>query len=177
MQGKCDSLLPVVAGITGFGLFLLCCGSPVEARDSTGTKVSLGVTVKAGPGVRKVARGKGQWKTFGVADGLPNPVIAAILQDRAGNLWFGTGGVWDGAGGGGIVRYDGVWFTTFTTKDGLASDRVSSLLEDRAGQLWFGTWGGGVSRYDGKHFTTFTRNEGLAYNTVFSIVEDRVGHL
>ena len=100
----------------------------------------------------------------------PNNDVLCVLEDRAGNLWYGT---W----GGGVTRYDGESFVTYTTADGLASDKVFAMLEDRAGNLWMGTWGGGVARFDGKEFTTFTTEDGLASNVVSSILEDRKGDL
>ena len=135
-----------------------------------------GKMVEAGPGFRQ-----GSWQAFGVQDGLPCPTITDMLQDRDGNLWFGTEGA-------GVSRYDGEQFITFTTEDGLADNDVHSILEDRGGDLWFGTgrwfvtgrWVGtgcGVSRYDGEEFATFTTEDGLAGDQVMSIVEDREGHL
>ena len=79
----------------------------------------------------KAGRGKGHWRTFGVLEGLPAPVVTSILQDRAGDLWLGTLG-------GGVSRYDGEQFTTFTTRDGMAHDTVWVVSEDRRGHLWFG---------------------------------------
>jgi DNA-binding NtrC family response regulator/ligand-binding sensor domain-containing protein len=129
------------------------------------TPAGPGKTVAAGPGSRQ-----GVWQTFEVADGLPSPHILDIVQDRAGDLWFGTAH-------GGVSRYDGVQFVTFTTEDGLAHNDVRSIFEDRDGALWFGTRGGGVSRYEGKEFATFTTEDGLAHNVVRSISEDRDGAL
>ncbi len=79
--------------------------------------------------------------------------IVEILEDRKGNLWFGT--VSDGA-----VRYDGKSLTYFTTSDGLCDNTVVSMAEDKEGNIWFGTHAG-VSMYDGKTFTSFTESKGL----------------
>ena len=124
--------------------------------------------------VKPAGRGQGWWRKFSTPDGLPGPGIGAILQDRNGALWFGSGsrGVW----GFGVSRYDGQRWTTFTPEDGLADIIVISILEDRKGHLWFGT-GGGASRYDGQTWTTFTSDDGLAHNWIAAIVEDRSGHL
>ena len=70
------------------------------------------------------------------------------LQDKQGNLWFGTTGE-------GVYRYDGKIFTQFTMKDGLLSNCVWSMLEDHSGNIWFGT-GEGICRYDGKSITSMT---------------------
>ena len=110
---------------------------------------------------------KAQFAHFTTRDGLPGDSVISIMEDREGNLWFGTSG--------GMSRYDGREFATFT-KDGLPGDPVSSIMEDREGNLWFSTFGG-VSRYDGQEFVTFTTKDGLGGNRVWSIMEDRRGHL
>ena len=81
----------------------------------------------------------------------------STLEDRQGNLWFGTHA--------GVSRWDGQQFRTFTTEDGLASF-VISLLEDRDGSLWFGHGTGVVTRYDGHQFTNLTTDDGLAHDRV-----------
>jgi ligand-binding sensor domain-containing protein len=58
--------------------------------------------------------------------------VHCALQDKAGNLWFGTTGE-------GVYRYDGKLFTQFTKNDGLSSNTVWSILEDRNGNIWIGT--------------------------------------
>jgi ligand-binding sensor domain-containing protein/serine phosphatase RsbU (regulator of sigma subunit) len=94
----------------------------------------------------------------------------SILEDKRGNLWFGTYG-------GGVSRYDGESFTHFTTKEGLSHNMVFSMLEDRRGNLWFGTAGGGVIRYDGESFTHFTTKQGFSSHYIYSILEDKSGNL
>ena len=137
--------------------------------------IVLGEVAIAGPGkVVPAGRGRGHWRTYDVSDGLANPYVSSILQDREGALWFGTGVV--GAPGNGVSRYDGQTWTTFTTEVGLANDHVPSIFQDREGYLWFGTWGG-VSRYDGQTWTTYTTKDGLASNWVYSIIQDKDGHL
>ena len=114
--------------------------------------------------------------------GLSDNRVLSILEDKSGNLWFGT---YDG----GVNKYDGETFTHFTTKEacpitsehecigGLSHNRVSSILEDKTGNLWFGTYDGGVNKYDGETFTHFTTKEGLSHNRVWSILEDKAGNL
>jgi ligand-binding sensor domain-containing protein/signal transduction histidine kinase len=106
---------------------------------------------------------------FGKLQGLKTGIITCMLQDKSGNLWFGTRG--------GVSKYDGKFFTNFTVKEGLASNNVISISEDLNGNLWFGTWGEGVSKYDGNFFTHFSIKEGLSNKFVMSILADKRGNL
>ena len=132
-----------------------------------------GQTREAGAG-RSVTAGIGshqeKWQTIGISDGLAEGPVKAVLQDKFGHLWIGTGG-------GGLCRFDGETFTTFTTHDGLANDDVGALVEDNDGHLWFGTSRGGLCRFDGERFTTFTTQDGLASNTVTALKVGQKGLL
>ncbi|MES2592336.1 MAG: two-component regulator propeller domain-containing protein [Bacteroidota bacterium] len=103
-------------------------------------------------------------------EGLSNNTVWSILEDKSGNIWFGTDG-------GGVSKYDGISFTHFTEKEGLSNNIVLSILEDKSGNLWFGTYGGGVSKYDGSSFTHFTEKEGLSGNIIGRILEDKSGNI
>ena len=92
-----------------------------------------------------------------------------VLEDRKGNLWFGTRDS-------GVYYYNGRYFQHFTTKDGLASNSALHIYEDKAGNIWFGT-GSGASRYDGKSFRNFTTKDGLPNNDINTIMEDKTGKL
>ncbi|MFC6222401.1 ATP-binding protein [Hymenobacter artigasi] len=77
-------------------------------------------------------------RQFGPTEGFRPAFVYALLQDRQGYLWLGTGE--------GLIRYDGTQFITFTKKDGLAEDFVVSLREEPAtGRLWVGHYQGGIS--------------------------------
>src|SRR5687768_7581057 len=71
---------------------------------------------------------------------IPSPSFWDVLEDRKGNLWFGTKDS-------GVYYFNGKLFQHFTTRQGLASNRACHIYEDKAGMIWFGT-GGGISRYD-----------------------------
>lgn len=135
-----------------------------------------------------------------------NNNVERILEDNAGNVWFG------GRVNEGVFRYDGksltnlkvngkdwaypallekngnIWFNnwngayrydgkSFNKKDGLSNGPVTKIIEDKDGNLWFGGAGRGICRYDGKTFTCFTSKDGLINNDVWSILEDRDGNL
>jgi len=121
--------------------------------------------------------GMGTFTTFTVKDGLGFNNVNSSIQDREGQIWFGTLS-------GGVSRYDGKTFTTFTPQDGMTAAGifvyVSAILQDREGNLWFSTGEpgpGGVSRYDGKVWITFTTRDGLASNHVWSMLQDQEGSL
>ncbi|GAA3979476.1 hypothetical protein [Hymenobacter antarcticus] len=87
---------------------------------------------------RPAAAQQAYLRQFGPTEGFQPPFVYALLQDRQGYPWLGTGD--------GLVRYDGSRFVTFTTKEGLAEDFVVSLREEPAtGQLWVGHYQGGIS--------------------------------
>jgi ligand-binding sensor domain-containing protein len=95
---------------------------------------------KWGGGVSKYAYDGNPLRILPIKKALSNNVVVSILEDKSGNLWFGTNG-------GGVSKYDGKSFTHFTDKEGLSNNVVRSILEDKSGNLWFGTYGGGVSKY------------------------------
>ena len=78
-------------------------------------------------------------------------VVLSIIQDKTGDLWFGTPGDPKRETEGGVWRYDGETFRNFSTEDGLSHIEGWSLLEDKAGNIW-----AGLSRFDGKTFTSFS---------------------
>jgi ligand-binding sensor domain-containing protein len=112
--------------------------------------------------------------------------IGCGVQDKAGNLWFGSNGE-------GVYRYNpsaslragGKPFTHFTVKDGLDNDIVYSILEDKAGNIWVGTKTG-LNRYTPSAsageiaFTKMpiivTRGNNTSFlNGVWSMMQDKKG--
>ena len=90
------------------------------------------------PWARPASAQQAYLRPFGPTEGFQPPFVYALLRDRQGYLWLGTGD--------GLVRYDGSRFVTFTTKEGLAEDFVVSLREEPAtGRLWVGHYQGGIS--------------------------------
>ncbi|HKX30054.1 MAG TPA: two-component regulator propeller domain-containing protein [Blastocatellia bacterium] len=106
------------------------------------------------------------WRT---ENGLPQNSIYAITQTPDGYLWLGTSG--------GLVRFDGVRFTTFDSSNTGAIKRntISRLFADREGNLWIDTLSGGVVRYRNGQFMPVTVEEGLPRGVVTAWCEDREG--
>jgi signal transduction histidine kinase/ligand-binding sensor domain-containing protein len=104
-----------------------------------------------------------------MVDGLSDDVVYAILQDRQGFMWFGTGN--------GLTRYDGYEFTVYQSDPGdptsLADDTVYTLYLAHNGDLWVGTENG-LDRFDP---TTATFAHYLPGNVILSVYEDGAGIL
>lgn len=100
---------------------------------------------------------------------IKGSLFAALLEDRAGNLWIGT----DGSG---LNLYRDGKFSLYTTADGLPDNHVRALFEDSAGNLWIGTFGG-LAKFKDGNFTVYTTRDGLPNNSVESLIEDSDGSL
>lgn len=107
---------------------------------------------------------------YGKLQGLKHNVVKCIIQDRTGNLWFGTDG-------GGVSKYDGKFFSHFSNNEELSGSVILSLFEDKKNNLWFGTEEKGVIKYDGKFFTRYDKNAGLINNSIRAICEDNQGNI
>ena len=113
---------------------------------------------------------------------IGNPRYGSVqcgLQDKAGNLWFGTTE-------NGLYKYDGKSFRQFLVADGLNSNSINDILEDKDGKIWIGTKVG-VCLYDGKTFAkiqiplpkNLPPNKNKFYQTqiVYDIMQDKAGKL
>ncbi len=119
------------------------------------------------------------FERLSIQEGLSQSIVACILQDHRGFLWFGTEE--------GLNRYDGYGFQVYKQVEGnpasLSHGNILSLLESREGEIWVGTFHGGLNRYDPRldRFTRFPRalpaagTEGLSNDVVRSVLQDRQG--
>lgn len=151
--------------------FLTSCNGQTKTQPQTDNGSELKATLTGQPKLTKT-QGSNEYST-----------IHCGLQDKMGNLWFGTGGE-------GVYKYDGKLFTQFTVKDGLSNNCVWSMMEDKAGNIWFGTTDG-ICRYDGKKISSIpipftirpviTDNsyytEWSTKNTVWSMLQDKSGKI
>ena len=90
--------------------------------------------------------------------------IRCMIQDKKGNIWFGTNNE-------GVCRYDGERFFYYAEKDGLAGNAVRRILEDKKGNIWLAT-NNGVTMYNGTTFTRFSEADGLSSNDTWSMLLD-----
>jgi len=108
--------------------------------------------------------------------GLSNPDVYAITQDKQGFIWIGTAY--------GLNRFDGENFTVFVNdpndSTSLSDSFIWSLYVDRAGTLWVGTQFG-LNKFDPatKTFKRYFHNpenpQSLSNNEIRSFYEDRAG--
>ncbi len=68
------------------------------------------------------------FRHYTTENGLPSSEVYSILEDKKGNVWFGTDR--------GVARFDGYEFKTFTYLDGLTDNTVFNLQEDKFGRIW-----------------------------------------
>ncbi len=125
---------------------------------------------------------------FTTKDGLCDNEVCAIIEDKAGNILFGTKR--------GICKYDGRYFSNYSEQVDASKKSISSILEDSKGNLWFGAWGEGIYRYDGKkfdnflnkndpekNFSIFPQKDTLPFNLgnkeqlILDILEDKLGNI
>ena len=157
-------------------LFVLFFGTSCNAQVNTNTPANK-VIDSIAAGQPRLIKHHSNNKYQAAADN-----VHCGLQDKAGNLWFGTTGD-------GVYRYDGKSFTNFTIKDGLDTNQILSILEDKSGNIWFGSRSG-ICRFDGKtiakipvstnsHKNYFpgasSYNISPAKNAVWSMMQDKNG--
>ena len=73
--------------------------------------------------------------------GLPNPTVRALFEDKEQSVWAATDG-------GGLVRFRRRSVTMFDESQGLNHSVVNSVFEESPGSLLIGTYGGGLQRFD-----------------------------
>lgn len=115
------------------------------------------------------------WRTYTVADGLPDNETLAVTRTRSGEVWVGTP-----KGVARLAPSAGSRWQVFHKADGLASEAATVIFEDRQGRVWLGDGNnttGGLSVYDGQTWRTYSTADGLAHNVVTAMLEDSQGAL
>ena len=111
-------------------------------------------------------------KNWDTADGLPGMTITTLMQDKRGYVWIGT---YDG-----LVRFDGVDFTTYSRSTDERYDFASarSIIEDSRGDIWVGHNDEGLTRIAASgEISKLTMDDGLPNNKVNALCEDKEGNI
>ncbi len=108
-------------------------------------------------------------KNLSERDGLPNDAVSSILEDKSGNIWFGTIH-------GGISRFDGKDFTNFTEQGVVEGQEIWCIHEGPSGNVWFSGKNSPLYRHDGNAFTKMKEQDGIT-SLAFTILEDNLGRL
>jgi ligand-binding sensor domain-containing protein/signal transduction histidine kinase len=105
--------------------------------------------------------------SWGSDDGL-DPV-REVVQTPDGYLWLSTTS--------GLVRFDGVRFTSYARADGQSLDNSVPLLVDPDGSLWVGTHGGVIAHLQSGKFHAYSSRDGLPSEEIQSLFRDSQGVL
>jgi ligand-binding sensor domain-containing protein len=103
-----------------------------------------------------------QVQCFGVADGLPQGSVQALLQHPDGDLIVGTNS--------GVVRFDGSRGSPLLLEGRAVFDelQVHDLALDADGALWVASFTG-LHRYDGQTLEHYDEADGLPQSRVISV--------
>jgi signal transduction histidine kinase/ligand-binding sensor domain-containing protein len=109
----------------------------------------------------------GRTDAFTRVDGLSGDSIAALFEDREGNIWVGTNE--------GLDRFRELAVTVLSGDD-VPTAVTSSVLRARDGSVWIGTTGGLVRWNDGRT-TVYRTREGLPADRIGTLFEDSAGRI
>ncbi len=129
-------------------------------------------------------RAANRWHDYTPQAGLSNVrLVSAFAEDRAGNIWIGTGS--DDAreiNEGLLLRYRNGQLHRFTHADGAPTGWIRDLFLDARGRLWLASTNDGVRRIDDTNadvlkFISYTPANGLTSLSTASLTEDEFGRI
>lgn len=119
----------------------------------------------------QISFGQYRFDTWTTDNGLPQNGVRSITQTPDGYLWFTT---FDG-----LVRFDGVRFTTFNTSntEGIINNRFTTLYSDKVGNLYATTGEDGVlTIYRNGVFTSYSSDQ-VPGSSITRVLPDNNGEL
>src|SRR3984957_8181553 len=101
------------------------------------------------------------------SEGVAEPFVGAIYEDRQGTLWIGTPEALNA-----LDRKTGGYTSYHRTAGPVASTDVITIREDRSGNLWAGTYNHGLLRLDRRtgKFETYRHNPADPYSLSNDVV-------
>jgi ligand-binding sensor domain-containing protein len=110
---------------------------------------------------------------IGEAQGLPHPSVNAVLQDREGTVWVGTGFASQGAAARMLPGADRL--APFALPKEWEGKKVRSLFQDTKGRMWIGLEYDGALVFDGRDWKRIAPGRGLAGQEVKVVRQDDDG--
>ena len=110
----------------------------------------------------------GRTDLFTVESGLSGNIIAALFEDREGNIWVSTSG--------GLDEFRALPVTALSSKQGLSSDNVNSVIATSDGSTWIATRDG-LTRWQNGQTRVFRESDGLPDQRVESLYQDHAGRI
>lgn len=116
---------------------------------------------RSGAALDLFSLGAPSFTTFGIRDGLPDPVVVTLRTDREGMVWAGTPH--------GLAWYDGHHWHSLD--DAALGGYISQLFVDHDGTLWACGTLFGLARYDGRQWHVEGSSDGLTSRNIRRLVE------
>lgn len=116
---------------------------------------------------------KGKITSYSMLEGLNNPSITSICQDKSGKFWIGTKG-------GGINWFNGIEFGYLTEEDGLIpSNYINCIIKGPRGAIYIGT-NAGITKFDenkNSYYTFNSKNSKLISDKIKMMIFDEDNQL
>ncbi len=117
---------------------------------------------------------KGQWKHFGVDEGLIDTHYHRLYVDPSGKVWATSSGAGRLSLPGGVFYFDGTRFVRWDTQHPSLQSRVYSMAVTPDGDMWFATMAG-VSLYRAGQWRHWEMKDGLKSRANFHVIARRNG--
>lgn len=103
---------------------------------------------------------------FGSRDGLAEPAVYTLFEDRDGTLWAATSAALYRLAGAGFVRM-------FSADNHPAGGSIVAIAQDQRGRMWIGSNGHGLSVYESGTFRSLEEPAGLPKNVSALMIDSR----